>query len=411
MTRMTRKLWAAAAVLMMAGGGGTAMADGGSRGGFSKSLGSAQASSRSTAMKTPTQRSTQSQGTAFKSFAGQGAVQNAHKGTPQTGRLGAGTTRLPAVQKPLTGGQRFPVKGKIDASPATKLPSTGRLPLPVKGEGIVAKPGSRLPIDGNTLPGLNPGRKPIDVGGLTPVNPGRGTILETVTKEERLRDRLAPHRDGIPGIPGILDKGPPYNPGNPGNGNGNPPADPGNGNGQPPADPGNGQPPIDPGNGNGQPPVDPGHGGHHPPHHGHDHWHWPLPYPVPIFYPTPRCHTVFVNGCWTPCTQPLYFNQIDVIPMPVVGQALPEIPAGATFRLDIAGLGPNQGGAGVDVRGIGMTVEVLQWDANSVVVQLPYIVLNEAARSDLAIVRADGSVAHQLPFLMLPADQAMLAAQ
>jgi hypothetical protein len=170
--------------------------------------------------------------------------------------------------------------------------------------------------------------------------------------------------------------------------------------------------PFEPGNG-GNP------GGGKNPHHGHKHkwwwghhhWHhWHRPWVHRHFYHRPFCGTVYVNGCWTYCQDPVVVEQISVIPV-TVGEALPEIPANATFKMAIASLGAAEGAAAVDVKGVGMMVEILQWNPDSVVVRLPAVELQQKALSELAVLRADGSLAHTLKFNMLPALQPSIAAE
>ena len=141
----------------------------------------------------------------------------------------------------------------------------------------------------------------------------------------------------------------------------------------------------------------------------HHCWWWPnycLNWYCPTYYPS-YCGTVYVNGCWTYVTQPVAVEQIALVE---VGETLPEIPSHATFKLQAAGLAAAKGMAAVEVNGVGLQAEVLEWNGDSVVVRLPSVGLTQPLVSQLYILQADGSMAKNLKFKMLPALQNTVAA-
>jgi hypothetical protein len=200
--------------------------------------------------------------------------------------------------------------------------------------------------------------------------------------------------------PGKIDPGK-LDPGklDPGKGGGMPPIDPGKGNG------GGGMPPIDPGKGNGgMPPYGNGNC-----HHGGGKFCWPnycLNWWWPTYYSQPYCGTVYLNGGWTYVTQPVAAQQISLVQ---IGDSLPEIPSNATFKMQVAGLSGAKGVAAVEVNGVGMQAELLEWNGDSVVVRLPAVGLTQPLVSDLYILQADGSMAKNLKFKMTPAIQNAVA--
>src|SRR5204863_4663428 len=107
------------------------------------------------------------------------------------------------------------------------------------------------------------------------------------------------------------------------------------------------------------------------------------------YYTQPYCGTVFVNGCWTYVTQPVVYEQISLVE---VGETLPEIPSNATFKLPVYGLGPMKGLAAVEINGVGMQAELLEWSGDAVVVRLPAVGLTQPLVSELHILQADGSM-------------------
>ncbi len=119
------------------------------------------------------------------------------------------------------------------------------------------------------------------------------------------------------------------------------------------------------------------------------------------------CGTVYVNGCWTYVTRPVAVEQISLV---TVGDSLPEIPSNATFRMQVSGLGATKGIAAVEINGVGMQAELLEWNADSVVVRLPAVGLTDAKVSELYILQSDGSMAKNLKFKMTPALDTTVAA-
>ncbi len=326
-------------------------------------------------------------------------------------KLPAGST--PPVMKP------FPGKiGPIaDAGRVTPFPGTGggkKPPVLDPIGGGLGSGGKKPPILDPIVGGIGGGKKPPVLnpfpGGKPPViDPGNGP------KPPKKPPILNPFPGGKPPV---LDPGnggkPPGGGNNPPGGGNNPPGGgnnpPGGGNNPP----GGGNNPPGGGNnppGGGKPP---GHGGHGPgwgvPGWGHAgcfpgggrlwwpnyclSWHWPT------YYAQPYCGTVYVNGSWTYVTEPVAVEQISLVQM---GSSLPEIPSNATFRMQVSGLGQMQGLAAVEINGVGMQAELLEWNPDSVVVRLPAVGLTDAKISDLYILQADGSMAKNLKFKMIPA--------
>ncbi len=295
----------------------------------------------------------------------------------KSGGLNSQVLKTPIVNQNVGGklGKVGTKIGPIVTLPGNSLPGKSKTPIikPFPGKfGPVLDPGI-----GN---GIGGGKKPPI---LVPFPGGKPPILD-------------------PGIGGKPPKKPIFDP-FPG---GKPPIfDPGNGGGMPP---GGGNNPPGGGNGGGN-----GNGGGHGHGHGHHHgggkFYWPnycLNWWWPSYYTQPYCGTVYVNGCWTYVTQPVAVEQISLVQ---VGDSLPEIPSNATFKMQVSGLAAAKGLAAVEINGVGMQAEVLEWNADSVVVRLPAVGLTDAKVSDLYILQADGSLAKNLKFKMLPAIETAVA--
>jgi len=310
------------------------------------------------------------------------------------------------------GGQAGGVKSQVlktpvvNRNPASHFDKGGTRPSVLR-----PFPGGKPPVIDAGNGGGKPPKKPsifnpFPDGRLPKIDPGNGGIKPP--KRPPLPPVLDPGSGGgrPPKNPPVFD---PYPGGKP------PVLDPGNGGGKPPGGgnnpPGGGKPPGG-GHGNGG-----GHGhgnghghGHHHGHHHHGNWWWPN-YPLdwyrPQYYAPPYCGTVYLNGGWTYATQPVAVEQISLVQ---VGETLPEIPSNATFRMQVAGMAPTKGMAAVEINGVGMPAEVLEWNGDSVVVRLPSVRLTEPLVSQLYILQSDGSMAKNMKFKMLPAMEAAVAA-
>ncbi len=163
-------------------------------------------------------------------------------------------------------------------------------------------------------------------------------------------------------------------------------------------------PPIIPMPGSGSP--NPGTGAGNPNHPYHHHyfpwrnlvWHWNYPCPCPCGY---TCGTVCVNGNWIGCAEPASIDTITLLKL--TDETLTSIPVHATFRLSMANLNAESGVALIQVRGMTLPVEVLEWKSDSVVLQLPAMGLNEPAETELTILDASGTLVQNSKFLMVPA--------
>lgn len=321
----------------------------------------------------------------------------------KTGGLNTQVKKTPVVNQNL-GGKLGTKVGPIISMPGNGKPPINKTPIvkPFPGNiGTVLDPGF----------GKGPKRPPI----LNPFPGGNGPILDPGNgggKPPKKPPILDPFPGG--GIPPILDPGggkPPKKPPfDPFPGGGIPPSlDPGNGGGgnggggnNPP---GGGNNPPGGGNGGGN-----GNGGGHGHGHGHHHHWWPnycLDWYCPPFYTQPYCGTVYLNGSWTYVTQPVAVEQISLVQ---AGDGLPEIPSAATFKMQVSGLAAAKGMAAVEVNGVGMQAELLEWNGDSVVVRLPSVGLTQPLVSQLYILQPDGSMAKNLKFKMLPAAQNAVAA-
>jgi hypothetical protein len=323
------------------------------------------------------------------------------KSMPRSGGMSGQVFKMP-VSNP-TGGKFGGKLGPIVQVPGNKFPGKiGPVLDPGKNGGINPFPGGKPPI-------LDPGKN----GGINPFPGGKPPILDPGNGGGKPPKK--PPFDPFPGgKPPVLD---------PGNGGGKPPKkppfDPFPGGGIPPVlDPGGGKPPgggMPPGGGNNPPGGGNGGGngngngngnGHH---HGGGKYCWPnycLNWWWPSYYTQPYCGTVYLNGGWTYVTQPVPVQQISLVQ---VGETLPEIPSNATFKMQASGLGSMKGLAAVEINGVGMQAELLEWNADSVVVRLPAVGLTQPAVSQLHILQPDGSMAKTLKFRMLPAIDAAVA--
>jgi hypothetical protein len=72
---------------------------------------------------------------------------------------------------------------------------------------------------------------------------------------------------------------------------------------------------------------------------------------------------------------------------------LPKVAIGSTLVLDGKSLGTEQGNVRLRMGTLTLPVEVLEWSADSVKIQLPKMELSRSVKASLEVVRADGSLA------------------
>ena len=82
---------------------------------------------------------------------------------------------------------------------------------------------------------------------------------------------------------------------------------------------------------------------------------------------------------------------------------LPRVAIGSTLMLDGESLGTEKGIVRLQISGMTLPVEVIEWTAGSVKAQLPKMELSRAVRAELEVLRADGSVASNSAIELTPA--------
>jgi hypothetical protein len=82
---------------------------------------------------------------------------------------------------------------------------------------------------------------------------------------------------------------------------------------------------------------------------------------------------------------------------------LPRVAIGSTLVLDGESLGEEKGIVRLRIGGMALPVEVLEWSASSVKIELPKIDLSRPVKADLEVVRADGSLASSSAIELSPA--------
>jgi hypothetical protein len=86
-----------------------------------------------------------------------------------------------------------------------------------------------------------------------------------------------------------------------------------------------------------------------------------------------------------------------------VEPALPRVSIGSTLVLDGTSLGEEKGIVRLRISDMTLPVEVLEWSASSVKIELPKIDMSRPLKADLEVVRADGSVASSTAIELSPA--------
>lgn len=72
---------------------------------------------------------------------------------------------------------------------------------------------------------------------------------------------------------------------------------------------------------------------------------------------------------------------------------LPSVAIGSILTLDGQSLGNERGIVRLKVNGLALPVEVLEWNATTVKIQLPQLELAGAMKAEIEVLRADGSLA------------------
>jgi hypothetical protein len=82
---------------------------------------------------------------------------------------------------------------------------------------------------------------------------------------------------------------------------------------------------------------------------------------------------------------------------------LPSVAIGSILSLDGQSLGDGRGSVRILVNGLALPVEVLEWNASVVKVQLPQLDLAGALKAEIEVLRADGSLASKSAVELTPA--------
>jgi hypothetical protein len=83
---------------------------------------------------------------------------------------------------------------------------------------------------------------------------------------------------------------------------------------------------------------------------------------------------------------------------------LPRVAIGSTLMLDGESLGTEKGIVRLQINGMTVPVEVIEWTAGTVKAQLPKMELTRAVKAELEVLRADGSVASNSAIELTPAE-------
>lgn len=83
--------------------------------------------------------------------------------------------------------------------------------------------------------------------------------------------------------------------------------------------------------------------------------------------------------------------------------ALPRVAIGSTLMLDGESLGTEKGIVRLRISGLALPVDVIEWTAGSVKIQLPKMDLSRPVTAELEVVRADGSLASKSAIELTPA--------
>jgi hypothetical protein len=82
---------------------------------------------------------------------------------------------------------------------------------------------------------------------------------------------------------------------------------------------------------------------------------------------------------------------------------LPKVAIGSTLVLDGKSLGTEQGNVRLRMGTLTLPVEVIEWSAESVKIQLPKMELSRSVKASLEVLRADGSLASSSAIDLSPA--------
>ena len=82
---------------------------------------------------------------------------------------------------------------------------------------------------------------------------------------------------------------------------------------------------------------------------------------------------------------------------------LPSVAIGSILSLDGQSLGNDRGNVRLLVNGLALPIEVLEWNATVVKVQLPQLDLAGAIKAEIEVLRADGSLASKSAVEITPA--------
>ena len=83
---------------------------------------------------------------------------------------------------------------------------------------------------------------------------------------------------------------------------------------------------------------------------------------------------------------------------------LPRVAIGSTLMLDGESLGTEKGIVRLQINGMTLPVEVIEWTVGTVKAQLPKMELTRAVKAELEVLRADGSVASNSAIELTPAE-------
>jgi len=81
---------------------------------------------------------------------------------------------------------------------------------------------------------------------------------------------------------------------------------------------------------------------------------------------------------------------------------LPKVPVGATITLRGEAFGDEAGKVAMQVGEVLLPATVAKWEANAVTITLPQIGLAAAAKGKFLILKADGELANEIPFELVP---------
>ena len=126
----------------------------------------------------------------------------------------------------------------------------------------------------------------------------------------------------------------------------------------------------------------------------HFDWCYPkscYPYYFGCYYPS--------YGCYDYCT-PTYTTCNYTVSVPLVQNVQPArtlVSAGSILMINGQVFGPQAGGARLNINGMAMPIEVLEWTPAGVKVRMPQLVINRVTPAEIEVIRGDGSVASKTP--------------